>query len=150
MKEHLALLERNYPGQSVLTPAQVAKVLASATRTIYNQVSSNTFPIRPIYKGNKWVCSIIDVARYLVTGVPQLQLAVDKPKRGRKPSPRQVLKFKFTWGEEDDIESSNLPLKPSSRQIIKYQAFWQDVIEKMGQLEQKVTVLRETPPREIR
>lgn len=132
MSEHLEELRRQYPGQIILNPEQVAKVLGSARQTVYNQVSSNSFPIRPIYRGRTWGCSIVDIAHFLDTGVPQLQIMPVKRKPGRKPSPRLVLKFQFAWDDEVVAERSSLGRKPSARQVSKYQAFWNDVIERMG------------------
>lgn len=152
MSDHLEELRRQYPGQIILKPEQVAKVLGAARQTVYNQHSNKSFPIRPIYRGKTWGCSIVDIARYLDTGEPQLQVEAEKPQRGRKTSPRPVLKYQMTWDDElEKLEAVNPSRgrKPSHEQILKYQAFWNDVVKRMKRLEQKTFIIRDIPPREI-
>lgn len=153
MSEHLEELRRQYPGQIILTPEQIAKVLGSARQTIYNQVNTNSFPIRPIYRGRTWGCSIVDIARFLDTGVPQVQVVPVKSKPGRKPSPRPVLKYQMVWDDDPKLVETDNPVRrrsPSANQVLKYQEFWSDVLVRMKNAEQKLIVIRETPPREIR
>jgi predicted DNA-binding transcriptional regulator AlpA len=151
MSEHLAELRRQYPGQLVLNPVQIAKVLGSARQTIYNQVSKKEFPIRPIYRGRSWGCSIVEIARYLDTGAPQITFEIEKPKRGRKPSPRPVLKLLVTLDDEVGGDSAVLERRPSSRQVSKYHEFWDDVLESMGlgRTNLGTAVIRNPAPREI-
>ena len=149
MSEHLAELRRQYPGQIILNPDQLAKVLGSKRQTVYNQHSQKTFPIRPIYRGKTWGCSVVDIARFLDTGIPQSHIEAAKPKPGRPASPRQALKFQMFWDGEVEAEEPILNSKPSQRQMLKYQAFWDDVVKRMKQNEQKPTVIRVTPPREL-
>lgn len=154
MSEHLEELRRQYPGQLVLTPDQIAKVLGSARQTIYNQVSKKEFPIRPICRGRTWGCSIIDIARYLDTGVSQIQAAAVKSKPGRKPSPRSILKFQtqITWDGYAGDDNATSGRKPSTKQLLKYQGFWSDVLERMrqtGQAEEKIHVVRAIEAKEI-
>lgn len=155
MSEHLAELRQQYPGQIILNPEQLAKVLGSKRQTVYNQHSKKTFPIRPIYRGNTWGCSVVDIARFLDTGIPQSHIEVVKPKAGRKASSRQTLKYQM-FGDEDEVggggeeaegseQSSNL----SPSQVLKYQEFWDDVVNRMKNNERKITVIRVTPPQKI-
>ncbi len=137
MSKHLESLERQYPGQIILNPEQVAKVLGAARQTVYNQHSNKTFPIRPIYQGRTWGCSVVDIAHFLDTGVPQLQIDLAKPRAGRKTSQRQVLKYQFFGEDKVWTETVNCERKPTQKQILKYQAFWDDVIERMDRMEQK-------------
>ena len=44
-------LKNIFPNTPNLTPAECAKILRKAKKTIYNQVSTNTFPVRVIYTG---------------------------------------------------------------------------------------------------
>jgi hypothetical protein len=143
MSEHLAELRLQYPGQLILTPEQVAKVLGSARQTVYNQHSKKTFPIRPIYRGKTWGCSVVDTARFLDTGIPQLHVEAVKPNAGRKANPRQVLKFQMFWDAEAEAEEPNQGSKPSSSQVLKYQEFWDDVVKRMKQNERKPSVIRD-------
>jgi len=143
MSEHLALLERQFPQQTLLNPEQVAKVLGSARQTIYNLVSKKTFPIRTIYRGKTWCCSIVDIARFLDTGIPQAHIEAVKPKPGRKASPRQALMFQMFWDDEIEADELNHGSKPSPSQVLKYQAFWDDVVKRMKQNERKPSVIRD-------
>lgn len=151
MSEHLAEIRRQYPGQIVLNPEQVAKILGSARQTVYNQVSKKVFPIRPIYRGGSWGCSIVDIARYLDTGEPHTQIDVAKPKRGRKPSTRLTVKYMVTMDDEVNEVSSPLDRLPSAKEISVYTKFWDDVLESMGlgRVNQRTVVIRDPAPKEI-
>jgi predicted DNA-binding transcriptional regulator AlpA len=104
MSAHLDELRKQYPGQMVLTPEQAAKALGNLKKkTVYNQVSKKTFPVRVIKSGKSgWGADIIDMARYLATGIPYdptKEPEADKPKkRGRPPKPLLILHQEF-WAE---------------------------------------------------
>lgn len=153
MSSHLEELRRQYPGQMILKPEQIAKVLGSARQTVYNQHSNGIFPIRPIYVGKTWGCSIVDTARFLDTGEPQLQVVAPVQKLGRKPSVRQKVMFQMFWDRnlgESVTTSPNLNRNPSQKQVLKYREFWDDVIVRMKRIEDKTIIIRMTPPREIK
>lgn len=68
---HLPILRETFPDTAMLKPGEVAKAIRRERQTVYNQVSQGTFPVKVTPTGKKgWLCSIVDLARYLDTGKP--------------------------------------------------------------------------------
>jgi len=110
MSEHLDELRRQYPGQLILKPEDVAKAIGLERQTVYNQHSLGTLPIRPRPRARHWGCSITDIARYLDSGgIPQPYIKEDekKPRKGRKISVRQAVKYHAFWDEVVSIMRKN-------------------------------------------
>jgi len=109
MSKHLDEIRMQYPGQLVLYPDDVARVMGVARQSVYNDFNKGVFPVRPTYNKKRWGCSIIDIAEYLDTKIPQpfVKLEDMKTRRGPKISPRQAAKYHSFWDEVVSIMLKN-------------------------------------------
>jgi hypothetical protein len=114
-EEHLASLERQWPGAGILLPPELATVLRIKHHTVLQQHSDGVFPIRPVYNRSArgWGCALSDIAEYLADKLPQSHLTKKqmeeeaKPKLGRPVSKRQALKYTAFWNEVVSIMKAN-------------------------------------------
>lgn len=83
------LLERLYEryGRPTLTFEEAAEALSFRhTQTAYTARKRGKFPIRVIDLGGRLGCTIVDLAEFLATGVPQADCSVPQRRKPGRPT----------------------------------------------------------------